>query len=172
MKIKALCLIIFTLLFSCELNNWADTIIKNNSDFPVTFKFDNTEQLSLSIGTQTTFPTKAYQRLKSYSPDKRVYFTYSSTNDGYTGEFNTRQSWTVKVINSLGQTVTLSADDWMDSIDDIPTGDQSNEPDYQGKVYTENPIFTVVTSSGFPAAAVYERDSETEDFLVTIQWSK
>jgi hypothetical protein len=172
MKKMALCFIILPLLFSCEFNNWADTIIKNDSDFSVTFKFDNTEQLSLSAGTQTTFPTKAYQHLESYSPDKRVYFTYSSTNDGYTGEFHTRQSWTVKVINSLGQTATLSADGWMDSIDDIPTGDQSNETDYQGKVYTANPNFTVVTSSGFPAAAVYERDSETEDFLVTIQWSK
>jgi len=166
----ALCLIIFPLFFSCEFNNWADTIIKNESDFTVTFKFDNTEELSISAGTQTAFPTKAYQRLESYSPDKRVCFTYSSANDGYTGEFHTRQSWTVKVINSLGQTASLSADDWMDSIDDIPNGDQSNETDYQGKVYTEKPIFTVVTSSGFPAAAVYNRDSETGDFLVTIQF--
>jgi hypothetical protein len=166
------CFIILPMLFSCEFNNWADTIIKNNSVFPVTFKFSNTEQINLPDGSQTTFPTKAYQRLESYSPDKRVYFSYSSTNDGYTGEFDTRQSWTVKVINSLGQTASLSADDWMDSIDDIPDGDQSDNPDCQGEVYTANPNFTVIASNGFPAAAVYNRDIETGNFLVTIQWSK
>ena len=160
------------MLFSCDINNWADTIIKNSSDFPVTFKFSNTEELSISTGKQTTFPTKAYQRLESYSPDKRVFFTYSSTNDGYTGEFHTRQSWTVKAINGLDQPAALSADDWMDNIENIPSGDNSNNPSYQKKVYTEKPNFTVVTSSGFPAAAVYNRDSETGDFLVTIQWSK
>ena len=172
MKIKALCLIIFLLLLSCELNNWADTIIKNISDFPVTFKFNNTEELSISAGKQTTFPTKAYQRLEAYTPDKRVYFTYSATDDGYTGEFHTRQSWAVKVINSLGQTASLSADGWMDDIENIPSGDNSDNPNYQKKVYTEKPNFTVVTSNDFPAAAVYNRDSVTGDFLVTIQWSK
>ena len=168
----SLCFIILPLLFSCELNNWADTIIKNDSDFSVSFKFSNTEQLSLPAGSQTTFPTKAYQRLESYAPDKRVYFSYSSTNDGYTGEFRSRQSWTVKVINSLDQPASLNADGWMDSIENIPNGDQSGDLSYQGKVYTEKPNFTVITSSGFPAAAVYGRDSDTGDFFVTIQWSK
>jgi len=52
-KKMALCFIILPLLFSCEFNNWADTIIKNDSDFPVIFKFGNTGSLSLLTGSQT-----------------------------------------------------------------------------------------------------------------------
>jgi len=172
MKRIALCFVLLPLIFSCDINNWADTVIENKSEFNVTFRFSNTSQIDIAIGGQATFPTEAYQRLESYTPEKRVYFTYSSTNDDYTGEFRTRESWSVKVNNAIGQAATLSADDWMDSIDNIPSGDQSGNAAYQKKVYTDKPNFTVTTSSGFPAVAVYNRDSAAKDFLVTIQWSK
>ena len=157
------------LVFSCVNTNWDDTIIENTSGFDVTFEFNNTSQIILPAGDQTAFPTEAYQHLVSYSPDKRVYFTYKATNDGYTGWFHERESWTVKVINGLDQDVSLSADGWMDTIENIPTGDHSDNTDYQKKIFTAVPVFTVVSADGFPAVAVYNREADTEDFLVLIQ---
>ena len=170
MKKNSVVFVFFLLLFSCNFNNWNDTIIKNDSDFSVTFKFNNTGSIVLPAGEQATFPTKAHQRLESYAPDKRVSFSYLATNDGYTGNFSTRKSWTVNVNNAIGQEATLDADGWMDSIVNIPAGNQSDIPAYQGKVYTDNPQFTVATGN-FPAVAVYSKDSGSGDFFVTIQWS-
>jgi hypothetical protein len=149
------------LFFSCAVNDWDDTIITNSSKFEVTFKFSNTGKIVLSGGEEVTFPTKAYQRLESFSPVKRVEFTYSATNDGYTGEFRERTSWEVKVRNAIGEKATLSADGWMDDIEAIEDDDST------GKVYTENPHFTAKTESGFPAVAEYTRDADGT-FYVTI----
>jgi hypothetical protein len=172
MKKLVACVAFLLLFFSCDFNNWDDTIIHNNSGFEITFKFSNTEQMNLSAGGQATFPTKAYQHLESYSPDKRVCFTYEATNDGYTGWFQTRQSYTVKVNNAIGEKATLSADGWMDIIIDIPPGNQSNNATYQKQVYTDSPNFIITkTESSFPAVAVYNRDPDGT-FNVTIQWSK
>jgi hypothetical protein len=165
MKKIYLCFVLLPLFFSCDINNWDDTVIKNTSDFDVTFKFSNTEEIELPAGKQAAFPTEAYQRLESYSPEKRVYFTYSSTNDGYTGEFSTLESWTVNVRNNIGEKATLSADGWMDDIEDIESGN-----DRTGKIYTEDPNFIVTkTENNFPAVAVYYRDEEGA-FQVSIQW--
>ena len=171
MRKMTLCLSLLLLVFSCDINNWDDTVIENTSAFPVTFKFSNTGQIVLPAGEQTTFPTEAYQRLESYTPDKRVYFTYSSTNDGYLGWFHSRESWTVRVINGIKEMATLSAaDGWMDDIEDIPY-DSVDDPVYEGKVYTDKPNFIVTkTESNFPAVAVYNRDPDGT-FKVTIQWS-
>jgi hypothetical protein len=173
MKKAALCFAVLAIFFSCGGNNWDDTIIENVSEFGVTFEFSNTGQIDLPAGGKTTFPTKTYQRLESYSPDKRVYFAYEATNEGYTGWFRNRQSWLVKVINDTGGKAALSdSGGWMDSIDDIPKGDQSNETDYQGQVYTDKPNFIVTeTENNFPAVAVYNRDAGGA-FNVTIRLSK
>jgi hypothetical protein len=170
-----ICFVLLAFLFSCDVNKWDDTIIKNNSAFDVKFKFSNTEQINLLAGEQTTFPTKAYQHLESYSQAKRVYFTYSATNDGYTGEFSEHDSWEVKVQNAIGEKATLSANGWMDDIVDIPPGDQSLNTDYQKQIYTNSPQFIVTkTESGFPAVAIYKRDLDDpkKPFIVIIQWSK
>ena len=172
--VLCLSLLLLVLVFSCDINNWDDTVIENTSGFPVTFEFSNTGQIDLPDGEQVTFPTKAYQYLISYSPDKRVYFTYESTNKGYTGEFCTRQSWPVKVKNNIGEKASLGADGWMDDMEDIPA-DSKDDPDYEyeREVYTDKPNFIVTkTESYFPAVAVYNRDPEDGTFMVTIQWSK
>ena len=172
MKKIIVCLVILTLFLSCNSDNWDDTIIENNSMFDITFKFSNTDQKKLPIGAQATFPTKAYQHLESYSPDKRVFFTYEATNDGYTGRFDTRESYLVKVNNAIGEKATLSADGWMDDIIDIPSGNQSGNTAFQKQVYTDSPDFIITeTESNFPAVAVYNRDTDGT-FNVTIQWSK
>ena len=157
-----------SLFFSCDLNNWADTVITNDSDFKVTFKFNNTDEMHLEIGESAVFETKAHQRIESYSPDKRVYFTYQSTNDGYTGQFNTRQFWYVKVNNAIGELAELSADGWMDIMMDINPGNE-DDINHNGIIYSETPKFSVVTVSGFPAVAVFNKTEST--FFVTIQWS-
>jgi hypothetical protein len=163
------------LFFSCDANKWNDTIIENNSSFGVVFKFSNTEQIILFAGKQATFPTEAYQHLEFYAPEKRVYFTYSATNDGYTGKFHELESWIVKVTNDIGEKATLSADGWMDDIKDIEYIEDTEDIEdnrHTGRIYTESPLFIVTkTESNFPAVAVYYRDPDGT-FNVKIQWSR
>jgi hypothetical protein len=162
----AIFFVLLALFFSCDSHNWDDSIIKNSSPFDVSFKFSNTGQINLPVGKQATFPTEAYQHLESYTPEKRVYFAYSATNDGYTGEFHERDSWIVKVKNAIEEKATLSADGWMDDMEDIE-GDTRT-----GKVYIDSPHFVVTkTESNFPAVAVYNRDPDGS-FNVIIQWGR
>ena len=158
--------IIWILFSSCDVNNWEDSVITNNSKFPVTFKFNNTEEKQLAAeGASVTFKTTAYQHIEYYSPDKRVYFTYEATDTEYTGKFDNRPSWSVKVNNAIGENATLSADGWMEEMKDIIPGDDDDD-NHKGTIYTSNPNFSVSTS-GFPAVAKYSKDDAT--FLVTIQ---
>ena len=159
LSIAGVLLILFT---SCAANNWDDSIITNNSDYQVKFKFNHTKEYQLEIGERVEFKTEAYQRIQDYSPDKRVVFSYNATNTGYTGEFNTRQSWTVKVNNITGEKASLSADDWMDEMKDILPGKDDDE-NHTGKIYTKTPSFTVKTESGFPAFAEYSKSDDTEE---------
>jgi len=169
MKRSLVFLGVLLILFSgCDAHNWSDSVITNNSTFPVTFKFNNTDEISLATGEKTVFETEAYQHIERYSPEKRVYFTHEATDAGYTGQFNTRPSWTVKVNNALNEKATLSADGWMDTMDDILSGN-ADDPNHTGKIYTNKPNFSVSTASGFPAVAKYTYADEI--FLVTIQWS-
>jgi hypothetical protein len=114
MKIITFAIGVFLIIFaSCGGNNWEDSIITNNSDYPVIFKFNHTGEIKLDLGKNATFETKAYQHIESYSPEKRVNFEYESTNDGYTGEFIPRQSWEIKVNNATEENVTLCTNDWI-----------------------------------------------------------
>ena len=163
----AMCII--SLIFvSCEINNLADTIITNESDFMVTFKFSNTGEKHLENGESVTFETKAFQHIEFYTPDKRVYFTFQSNNDGYTGQFKTRQFWDLKVNNTIGELATLSADGWMDVMADINPGYNDDE-NHNGLIYNDTPNFSVLTESGFPATAKFNQIDSA--FYVTIQWS-
>jgi hypothetical protein len=165
MKKLAAYFFFLVLFISCKSGNWDDTIIRNDSGFDVLFEFSNSGKIDLPAGEQTTFLTEAYQRLVSYSPEKRVYFTYEATNEGYSGWFLDRESWNVKVNNAIGENAALGADDWMDEIE-IPS--DGNDFD-AGKVYTDYPVFIITkTDSNFPAAAVYNRDTDGT-FRVTIQ---
>jgi len=162
---------ILLMLFSgCAAHNWSDSVITNNSTFPVTFKFNNTDEISLAAGESATFETEAYQHIERYSPEKRVYFTYKATDTGYTGQFDKRPSWTVKVNNALSENATLSADGWMDTMNDILPGNVDDQ-NHTGTIYTNNPNFSVSTENGFPAVATYTYNETDTTFRVTIQWS-
>jgi len=161
--------VILGLFSSCALHNWDDSVITNNSEFLVVFKFFNTDEFSLNPngeGEPVSFKTEAYQRLEYYFPDKRVYFTYKATNEGYTGDFKTLTSWPVIVYNALDEEATLDADGWMDKMEDILHGD-TDDDNHRGKIYTNNPIFSVTTKSGFPATANFNFINNI--FYVTIQ---
>ena len=74
--------------FSSNINNWKDTVITNNSSFTVTFKFNNTEEITLvPLVGQTTFKPAHYQHIEYYSPVEHVIFTYTAANEGSTGVF-------------------------------------------------------------------------------------
>ena len=171
-RINIVIIILSVMIISCDSNNWADSIITNNSLYPVKFKFNHTGEKNLAIGENITFETAAYQHLQSYSPNKRVYFSYKSTNEGYTGEFDTRSSFEIRVNNSIDQNVTLSTNDWinnngkwnwmdengewintndklntwMDIMENISPGDTDDES-HRGIIYTEDPVF-IVTKPG------------------------
>ncbi|MCL2175839.1 MAG: hypothetical protein FWB73_07325 [Treponema sp.] len=171
---KSLCFLsVLILLFtSCSNNDWENSIITNKSEYQVTFKFNKTEEFQIKKGETVEFKTTAYQRIQNYSPEKRVYFSYDATNTGYTGEFNTRQSWTVRVNNTIGEKAVLTADDWMDEMTDILPGN-ADDDNHTGKIYTKTPLFSVKTVSGFPAYAVFNKTETETDiiFYVTIQWT-
>ena len=91
MKKLVICLVFLGLLLSCDSSSWNDTVITNESGFPVTFKFNHTNVFVLDEDEQVTFETKAYQYLEWYSDEKDVYFEFQSTNKGYTGVFKDRE---------------------------------------------------------------------------------
>jgi len=151
--------ILLILPVSCDINNWDNSIITNNSLYQVTFKFNHTEERSLAVGDRTEFKTAANQHIERYSPNKRVYFEYESTNAGYTGEFKTRPYWEIRVNNTLDENVTLSTNDWIDKdgkwikeeyrintlmekMDSIIPGNADDE-NHRGLVYAESPVFSV-----------------------------
>jgi hypothetical protein len=164
MKKVVFCLALFALLLSCEGNNWSDTVITNSSEFEVKFKFNHTSEFTLPAGSTRTFETKAYQYLASYSDAKRVSFKFESTDEGYTGEFITLPSRTLIVTNTLDKKVTLSADGWMDETE-IPA---ENDPDFDIKIYTENPVFKATVVDGDYLAAVTWEIKDDSTMLVRI----
>ena len=151
MKKIALYLTLISLLLSCGSHDWNDTVIKNESEFEVVFKFNNTGKITLPPLTgETSFSTEANQYLESFNPGKRVAFNYESTNDGYTGWFKTLPSWEVKIQNSLNKEAVLSADGWMEDVTGIP----ANSDTKSGTIYTDKPVFTA-TAEEFPALTTW-----------------
>lgn len=159
-------MILWVLAASCEMVEWEESVITNNSSFPVTFEFNHTKKMNLAIGAHTSFATEVYQRIVYYSPDKMVRFTYTATDSGYTGQFENRQSWVIKVTNMCGELVTLSAEGWMADME-VDAG-AVNVP---GEIYTDNPNFSaVIKASGFPAAVSYIKpETEPVEYRVTIR---
>jgi hypothetical protein len=87
-------------------------------------------------------------------------------SEGWDYIFEDSPSFPVKVNNTLDRQATLhEANGWMDPIENIPTGDQSDNGTCQRTIYTETPVFTVTTDT-FPARASWERqpgDGDPDD---------
>ena len=175
---KKLCIILFAALFvivSCstdfEIQKPGTITVKNDSDFDVTYQIGNMPAAdTVTPGEDRTYNLPLYSYMKSYDNDKRVTLKteYPNKNDiRYT--FNNRNSYTVKVNNTLEEDAALSADGWMDEMEGIPPG-AADDALHTGKIYTDTPTFTVTATSGFPAEAAYTLLTEEDTFMVTISW--
>ena len=149
---------VLSLFFSCGGNNWDNTVIANESDYTVTFKFNHTREYDLPAGGRQSFETKAYQYLESHSPEKRVCFKYTSADAGYTGYFRELRSWELSVRNTLDEDA-LSADGWMDETE-IPAGD-----DKTGRIFTDKPVFTATTKT-YPAVTSWRIEDDKMFVLI------
>jgi hypothetical protein len=157
MKRYSLTLLIFLavlMLAGCE-NDWEYIAITNESDYPVTFKFNNVEgEKSLPAGQSQTFDSYWTTELDYYAPDKRVSYSYTSDHNSVSGTFRNRSSWAMQINNTLDIPVNLSADGWMDDMENIPAGG-GNGQYHTSVIFTDKPVFSVVTNS-FPATAQYQ----------------
>jgi len=143
------------LIFGCNSEEQEPGIstIKNTSEnFDVTYQFKDNLERTIAKGAEDSFERPLYDYIKSYEPSKRVSLNtqYPYKNDAvYT--FSERQSYTVKVRNTTGEKVNLSADGWMNDMNDI----QTDDTEHTEKIYTNTPNFKVTTESGFPAEVDY-----------------
>ncbi|MDR2499461.1 MAG: hypothetical protein LBD37_00090 [Treponema sp.] len=158
---------------SCGGHDWSDTVIVNNTEEEVAFKFTGRDEMRLSKGEQAVFTTEAYQRLEYYAPDKRAVYTQTVSDSGFTGEFFPRQRWPLRVINTLPIAVSLSAGGWMEDILTIPAGynrEVENPDPWPGVyLYTPDPVFTVTTATNYGGRAEWSRDDAEAWFTVTIR---
>lgn len=151
MKRIAFYLALLPLIFSCEPNVWDDTVIINESPHVVTFKFRNMSEITLrphgELGYYATFPTVAFQHLEWHDNEKRVFFSFLATNDGYTGWFRELDHWKIKIYNQSGMGGKLAAYGWMDEI----TFDDSTDiqTDIGWLIFTNKPQFAAVVSVSF-----------------------
>jgi len=171
-KKLVLAVVVLGLLFlGCNIEEQKPGIstIKNTStNFDVNFKFKDNIDHTIVKGNEKTYFQPLHDYIVSYEPSKRVLLNtkYPHENDVvYT--FTERQSYTVKVNNTIGENVTLSAGGWMDKMIDIANGD-GDDDNHTGKVYTDKPDFEVVSSNGYPAKAVCNFKANT--FKVIIAW--
>jgi hypothetical protein len=139
---------------ACD-HNWKYAVISNNSDYPVNFKFRNiSDEHYLPAGQGQTFEKNWKSLLEYYTPDKRVSYSYTSDYSSFNGAFENRPSWKLRVFNNIPEPAALTADEWMDPMENISTG-QADDENHNGVIFTDKPSFTVITS-GFPARAEYQ----------------
>jgi len=158
------------LVFGCDIEEQKPGIstVKNTSaNFDVTYQFKDKFEYTITKGSEKSFERPLYDYIQSYEPSKRVLMNtqYPHKNDViYT--FSERNSHSINVKNNTGESITLSADGWMDNISltDVST-EQSNTA---WLVYTDKPNFTATSSNGYPANASYNLDGNV--FKVVISW--
>jgi len=121
--------------FSCTLN--PDTTVINHSSFPITFRYSfyDSDKKTLGIGDSVTL-NHFFTDLIILSPVKRV----TQKRDSGVITVSDLPALPVHVLNNSTDSVTLSADEWMD---DIPVSGSENIHNDTHKVYTDTPTFTV-----------------------------
>jgi len=174
MRKLAIFVVILTcgLVFGCnfEEQNPGITTVKNTStNFDVTYQFKDKLDRTIVKGNEESFRRPLYDYINSYEPSKRVLLNtkYPHKND-VIFTFSERNSYEIKVNNAIGENATLSANGWMEVMDNITPGN-TDDANHKGRIYTDKPNFTVLTTSGFPAEIIYNFSSNV--FLVTIRWS-
>jgi hypothetical protein len=131
-----------SLFFSCYDND-PDVVITNRSAaVTVVFKYSVTPEITLAPGQYTTLKlSECGTGTPVYSPDKKV--SFSRFKEEGSGTFKDRPSYTFEAKNYTTETVTLSADGWMDDLT-ISAGENKT-----GLLYTSRPNFTAVDTDGF-----------------------
>lgn len=133
------------LFFSCDTNR--ETTVTNNSDRLVIFQWSRYDSSKITLNPQeTTTSEYLHADLFDLQPGKRV----SQQRSQNTITISNLPSWEVRVNNTLGYPVTLTADGWMDDMIDIQPG---NDDNHIGIIYTNNPVFGATASDGFPIEA-------------------
>jgi len=163
-------IVICGLFFGCDIEEQKPGIstIKNTSEtFNVNYKFKDNIDHVIAKKSEENYDRPLNDYIVSYEPSKRVLLDvkFPYKNDViYT--FIERDSYIVKVKNTIGENATLSADGWMDTmIDIIP--EYTDDANHTGIIYSIKPNFTVTTVSGFPAEAVFNLINDT--FMVVIK---
>jgi hypothetical protein len=153
-------------LSACD-HNWKYAVISNNSGYPVNFKFRNiSDEHYLPAGERQTFENNWKSLLEYYTPDKRVSYSSTSNYSSFYGVFENLPSWKLRVFNNTPEPASLTADEWMDPMENISPG-KADDANHNGVIFTKEPSFTVVIS-GFPAKAEYQI---TDDIMyVTISY--
>jgi hypothetical protein len=162
----------FLAFFACD-HDWDYAVITNQSGYPVEFKFKGVNgKETLAPGQSKRFDSYWTTALDYYTPDKRVVYSYDSDYDNIHGTFRNRPSWKIRVNNTLSFPVTLTAEGWMDDMEDIPQGDADNSK-HTGVIFTREPSFSVWYDDKIITTAAAEYQPLTVDdntMYVTIRW--
>jgi hypothetical protein len=154
-KLPFLFAVVSVLIISACDHNWKYAVISNNSDYPVNFKFRNIDgEHYLPARQRQTFENNWKSLLEYYTPGKRVSYSYTSNFSSFYGAFENLPSWKLRVFNNTPEPASLTADEWMDPMENISAG-KADDANHNGLIFTDKPSFTVITS-GFPAAAEYQ----------------
>lgn len=145
---------LFAVILACGLascNPNKETIIKNNSDYIVSFQYtangktqtlDPGETQAIDWHIETLANLQPWNRV-SQSRDKNYVFTIFSL-----------PSYEVFVYNRTSTPITLTAGGWMDDMVDIQPGWEEDD-NHKGRIYTNTPNF-YVPGHTFPLDIQYQ----------------
>jgi hypothetical protein len=138
--------IIFILFFSCDTNR--ETAVINDSSRLITFQWSGYDDNKITLNPQESITSEyLHTDLFDLQPEKRV----SQQRSQNTITISNLPSREVRVHNTLGYPVTLTAGGWMEDMANISPGDDHST----GVIFTDKPVFSVSTGS-FPATAQYQ----------------
>jgi hypothetical protein len=141
-------LIVLTVLvlLSCDTNR--ETTVVNDSNRPITFQWSGYDDNKITLNPRESITSEyLHADLFDLQPEKRV----SQQRSQNTITVSNLPSWEVRVNNTLGYPVTLTAGGWMEDMINIPPGGEHST----GVIFTDKPVFSVSTGS-FPATAQYQ----------------
>ena len=68
-KTAVFCLVLAAALVSCERYRWEDTVVVNETEREIRFKFRHTEAMTLGPGERVSFASEAFQTLEWFGYD-------------------------------------------------------------------------------------------------------
>jgi hypothetical protein len=140
--------VLVALLLSCDVNR--ETAVINNSDRKITFQWSRYDGNKITLNPQESATSEyLHTDLFDLQPEKRV----SQERSENTITISVLPSWEVRVNNTLEYPVTLTAEGWMEDMDDIQPGSVNDGS--RKIIYTDKPVFRAVSGT-FPCEARYQ----------------